>query len=402
MLKKFILVLNCGSSSLKFSVINPKNEKVYLSGIAEKFFLNKPVISWKVHGITKKIHLENNSSHKTAIHYIVKNILNKYPKILSDIFGIGHRIVHGGIKLKKSSIINSKIIQEIKKAVIFAPLHNPANLIGIKEFQKYFPYLKNKNVAVFDTTFHTTIPEKAYLYALPFKLYKKYGIRKYGAHGISYNYITYKTAKILNKSIKNLNIIICHLGNGASVAAIRNGKCVDTSMGVTPLEGLVMGTRSGDIDPAIIFFLYENLNMKIQEIKNLLMHQSGLLGLSEISNDYRYIEKHYIKNVISAKRAINIFCYRLAKYIASYSILMKNGNLDALIFTGGIGENATIIRSLTISQLSSLKLKIDENKNFSIKSKKLGFINKDNTIPIIVITSNEELVIAKETNQLIK
>lgn len=400
MLKKLILVLNCGSSSLKFSIINPNSGYKYLYGIAENLFLSQSVIKWEKNKKKYKYILNCKSSHIDAMIFIKKIILSENSNFLSKIFGIGHRIVHGGEKLKKSTIINSEVIKKIQSASIFAPLHNPNHIIGIQESLKIFPKLAEKNVAVFDTAFHQTMSEEAYLYPIPYNLYKKYGIRRYGAHGINYCYVTEKTANILKKKTNNLNAIICHLGNGSSIAAIKNGICIDTSMGLTPLEGLVMGTRSGDIDPAIIFFLYEILNFNIKEIKNILMKKSGLLGLTETTSDYRYIESNYLNNE-NVKRTLKIICHRLSKYIGAYSILL-DGRLDALVFTGGIGENAVKLREITVSKLEILGFKINLKKNFNIRNGKLGYINEKNTCPILVIPANEELIIAKETARLTK
>ncbi|VFP78488.1 Acetate kinase [Candidatus Erwinia haradaeae] len=398
MSNNLILVLNCGSSSLKFAIIDPSNTNQYLSGFAEFFRLEKTRMTWIIDGLKTEIHLDHGAKHREALIFIVKLIKEKKPELLNQISAIGHRIVHGGPHLTQSTIIDKECIKKIHDASIFAPLHNPAHLIGIQETLKIFPYLSNKNVAVFDTAFHQTMPEASYLYALPYSLYQKYGLRRYGAHGISHSYIAQEAVKFLNKPSSQLNIITCHLGSGGSIAAIRNGRCLDTSMGLTPLEGLVMGTRSGDIDPAIIFFLYEKLNMTIETINTLLTKESGLLGLTEVTSDCRYLEKNY-RNKKNAKRAIDVYCHRLAKYIASYTALM-DGRLDAVIFTGGIGENSCMVRELTLNKLGLLNIKINKKKNRSIYSGKSGFINTKGYLPIIVLPTNEELVIAQETNKL--
>ncbi|VFP87393.1 acetate kinase [Candidatus Erwinia haradaeae] len=398
MSNNLILVLNCGSSSLKFAIIDPTNNKQYLSGLAEFFHSPKTRMRWMMDGVRTQTNLETGSTHREALTFIVKHIKEKKPKLLDQISAIGHRIVHGGPKLTQSIIIDEAGIKEIQNSSIFAPLHIPAHLIGIQEALRIFPFLSKKNVAVFDTTFHQTMPESSYLYALPYQLYQKYGLRRYGAHGISHSYITQEAVKFLNKPSSELNIITCHLGNGGSIAAIRNGRCLDTSMGLTPLEGLVMGTRSGDIDPAIIFFLYDILRMSMDSIKSLLTKQSGLLGLTEVTSDCRYLEENYIYKD-HAKRAMDVYCHRLAKYIASYTTLM-DGHLDAVIFTGGIGENSSMVRQLTLNKLALLNIRIDEDKNRSIYSGKSGYINKKGHLPIIVLPTNEELVIAQETNRL--
>lgn len=399
MSNKLVLVLNCGSSSLKFSIIEPITEKKYLFGIAEGFSISKSNIEWTINNIKKKIVFNNSLSHIKTIQFLIKNILEKNQSILNKIYAVGHRIVHGGEKFTQSVIIDNNVIKGIQNASIFAPLHNPAHLIGIHESMKNLPQLSKKHVAVFDTAFHQTMPKKSYLYGLPYKLYKQHGIRRYGAHGINHFYVMQQTSKFLNKSINELNIITCHLGNGSSIAAIRNGLCVDTSMGLTPLEGLIMGTRSGDLDPSIIFFLYKNLGMNIDNIYQLLNTESGLLGLTEYTNDCRYIEKNYEKKE-KCKNAIDVFCHRLSKYIASYSILMHE-RLDAIIFTGGIGENSSMVRKLSVLKLKILGCELDLQKNNIMRFGKSGFINQDNKTPILVIPANEDLVIAQETKKLI-
>ncbi|XBC45151.1 MAG: acetate/propionate family kinase [Buchnera aphidicola (Schlechtendalia chinensis)] len=263
-----------------------------------------------------------------------------------------------------------------------------------------FSSFKKKNVAVFDTAFHSTIPKTSFIYAIPYTFYNNYGIRKYGAHGISYSYVTNKASKMLNIAVKKLNIIVCHLGNGSSVAAVRNGVCVDTSMGLTPLEGLVMGTRCGDLDPAIVFFMYNKLKMSMKDIENILMKKSGLIGINEISSNFRNLEKNYHSNA-KIKLSIDIFCYRLSKYISSYMPIMGN-KLNGIVFTGGIGENSCLVRTITVSRLSFLNFEISERLNLSIKFLKKGFINVKNSKSILVIPTNEELMIAKETALLVQ
>ncbi|CAL4042616.1 acetate kinase [Buchnera aphidicola] len=399
MSKQLVLILNCGSSSLKFSVIHPYNGKKFLFGMVDSLLTSKSCVTWSNNGIKYKHILNEKIAHKTAINFIIENILKKEKKLFEFIVAIGHRVVHGGKKLRKSVIINNKVIKFIEEAACFAPLHNPANIYGIKTTLNLFPSLSRKNVAVFDTAFHQTMSETAYLYAIPYFFYKNYSIRRYGAHGISHQYITYKTSKILNKSLKSLNIISCHLGNGASVAAICRGVCVDTSMGLTPLEGLVMGTRSGDIDPAIIFFINKQLGINLQDIYKILTMDSGLLGLSGVSSDLRYIEKKYYCDK-NAKRSINIFCHRLAKYISGYTCLME-GRLDAIIFTGGIGENSCLVRELTLSKLIFLGVKMDISRNLTVRSGFYSNINVEGTIPVLVIPSNEDWIIAQETMTVI-
>ncbi len=398
MSSKLVLVLNCGSSSLKFAIIDAVNGEEHISGLAECFHLPEARIKWKMDGKKEEAALGAGAAHSEALKYIVNNILSQKPELSAELVAIGHRIVHGGEKLTKSMLINDAVIQGIKESIPFAPLHNPAHLIGIAEALKSFPKLADKNVAVFDTAFHQTMPEESYLYALPYSLYRDHHIRRYGAHGTSHFYVTQEAAKMLNKPVEEVNLITCHLGNGGSVSAIRNGKCVDTSMGLTPLEGLVMGTRSGDIDPAIIFHLHDALGMSVDQINKLLTKESGLLGLTEVTSDCRYVEDNYTTKE-DAKRAMDVFCHRLAKYIGSYTALM-DGRLDAVVFTGGIGENAAMVRELSLDKLALLGFEIDHERNLAARFGKSGAINKDGTRAALVIPTNEELVIAQDAARL--
>ncbi len=392
------LVLNCGSSSLKFAIIDTATGAEKLSGLAECFNLPEARIKWKINGQKSDAELGSGAAHSHALNFIVNTILADAPELLKNISSIGHRIVHGGEKFTASVVINDDVISEIKKSTSFAPLHNPAGLIGIEESFKAFPHLKAKNVAVFDTAFHQTMPRNAYLYAIPYRLYKEHGIRRYGFHGTSHFFIAQEAANFLNKPVAELNIISCHLGNGGSITAIKNGKSVDTSMGLTPLEGLVMGTRSGDIDPAIIFHCHDALKMDINSINNMLTKESGLLGLTETTPDCRFVEDNYGKKD-EATRAMEVFTYRLAKYIASYSAAL-DGRLDAITFTGGIGENSALVRELTIKRLALLGFEIDVEANLAARFGKSGVITSKNSRPAIVIPTNEELVIARDSAAL--
>lgn len=401
MLNKLILVLNCGSSSFKFSIIDPIKEITYLSGISENFHYLKTIICWKIINLKNKYeNIGKKISYEEIIRFVLLALTDRHYIYMNNVVGIGHRVVHGGKKNLSSVLINNNIYNDIKKSSIFAPLHNPINLLGIKISLKIFPKMKDKNVAVFDTTFHQTIPKYAYLYGIPYYFYSKYFIRRYGAHGINHSYISKKTSFLLKKNIQKLNIISCHLGSGSSVTAIVNGESVDTSMGLTPLEGLIMGTRCGDIDPSIIIYMSTILKIKISEINNILTKYSGVLGINSISSDFKFLEKKYYKNKI-IKLSINMFCYRLAKYIASYIVTMKKNNLDAIVFTGGIGENSVLIRNNTIKKLSFLGFFIDVKKNIKIFDGKIGFINSFNSPAIIVIPANENQVIADDTLKLL-
>ncbi|MDF1894549.1 acetate kinase [Rahnella contaminans] len=398
MSSKLVLVLNCGSSSLKFAIIDAANGEEHISGLAECFHLPEARIKWKMDGGKEEAALGAGAAHSEALKFIVNNILSKKPELSAELVAIGHRIVHGGEKLTKSMLINDAVIEGIKESIPFAPLHNPAHLIGIDEALKSFPKLADKNVAVFDTAFHQTMPEESYLYALPYSLYKDHHIRRYGAHGTSHFYVTQEAAKMLNKTVEEVNLITCHLGNGGSVSAIRNGKCVDTSMGLTPLEGLVMGTRSGDIDPAIIFHLHDSLGMSVDQINKMLTKESGLLGLTGVTSDCRYVEDNYATKA-DAKRAMDVFCHRLAKYIGAYTSLME-GRLDAVVFTGGIGENAAMVRELSLDKLALLGFEVDHERNLAARFGKSGAINKEGTRTALVIPTNEELVIAQDAARL--
>ncbi|BEM54099.1 acetate kinase [Serratia marcescens] len=398
MSSKLVLVLNCGSSSLKFAIIDAVNGDEFLSGLAECFHLPEARIKWKMDGAKHEAALGAGAAHSEALNFIVNTILAQKPELSAQLTAIGHRIVHGGEKFTASAVINDEVLQGIKDSVPFAPLHNPAHLIGIAEALKSFPNLADKNVAVFDTAFHQTMPEESYLYALPYSLYRDHGVRRYGAHGTSHFYVTQEAAKMLNKPVEEVNVITCHLGNGGSVTAVRNGQCVDTSMGLTPLEGLVMGTRSGDIDPAIIFHLHDSLGMSVDQINKMLTKESGLLGLTEVTSDCRYVEDNYDSKA-DAKRAMDVFCHRLAKYVGAYSALME-GRLDAVIFTGGIGENAGMVRELTLNKLGLLGFEIDHDRNIAARFGKSGAITKDGSRLALVIPTNEELVIAQDASRL--
>jgi len=398
MSSKLVLVLNCGSSSLKFAIIDPINGEEQLSGLAECFHLPEARIKWKIDGTKNEAALGSSAAHSEAMAFIVNQILTAKPELAQAISAIGHRIVHGGEKFTKSVIINDEVVEGIKASIPFAPLHNPAGIIGLEEAKKAFPHLNDKHVAVFDTAFHQTMPVEAYLYALPYNLYKEHDIRRYGAHGTSHYYVSQQAAKELNKSIDKLNVITCHLGNGGSVTAVVNGQSVDTSMGLTPLEGLVMGTRSGDIDPAIVFHLHDALGMSVDQINTLLTKEAGILGLTEVTNDCRYVEDNYDTKA-DAKRAMDVYCHRLAKYLAAYCALME-GRLDAIIFTGGIGENSALVRELTLKKLSLIGIKYDHERNLAARFGKSGKITTDDSIPALVIPTNEELVIAQDTSRL--
>ncbi len=394
-MSKLVLVLNCGSSSLKFAVIDAKSGDEHLSGLAECFHLKDARIKWKLDGNKGQADLGAGAAHREALDYIVDKIL---PASLAEqLVAVGHRVVHGGEKYTKSALIDDAVVAGIEECASLAPLHNPAALIGIRAAQSSFKSLPQ--VAVFDTAFHQTMPREAYAYAIPQKLYREHGIRRYGMHGTSHLFVSREAAKALGKDAADTNVISCHLGNGGSVTAIRNGQSVDTSMGLTPLEGLVMGTRSGDLDPAIIFHLVDNLGYTLDEVNNLLNKQSGLLGLSELTSDCRGIEEGYAEGNKGCTLALEVYCYRLAKYVASYTVPLKR--VDAIIFTGGIGENSSLIREKVLEHLAIFGYEVDEEKNLAARFGNEGVITKAGSPVAMVIPTNEEFVIASDALNLI-
>lgn len=395
-MSKLVLVLNCGSSSLKFAVVDAENGTEHLSGLAECLHLPEARIKWKLDG-KHEAQLGNGAAHEEALAFMVETILASKPELAENLAAIGHRVVHGGEQFTQSVLIDDAVIKGIEDAATFAPLHNPAHIVGIQAAKKAFPHLKN--VAVFDTAFHQTMPEQAYLYALPYHLYTEHGIRRYGMHGTSHLFIAREAAERLGKPVNELNIINCHLGNGASVCAIKNGQSVDTSMGLTPLEGLVMGTRCGEIDPAIIFHLHDALGYSVDQINTMLTKESGLLGLTQVTSDCRFVEDNYGQKE-EATRAMDVFCHRLAKYVAGYTASL-DGRLDAIVFTGGIGENSAPIREMVLNRLAIFGINVDSEANLKARFGGQGVITTaDSRVPAMVISTNEELVIAEDTARL--
>lgn len=398
MSNNLVLVLNCGSSSLKFAIIDAASGEDYISGLAECFGLEDSRIKWKANGEKQQAELGAFTAHREAVEFIVDKILGAHPELASQLQAIGHRVVHGGEKYTRSVVIDETVLQGIEECASLAPLHNPAHLIGIRAAMASFPELPQ--VAVFDTAFHQTMPEHAYIYALPYKLYREHGIRRYGMHGTSHLFVSREAAKVLNKDLADTNVITAHLGNGASVSAVKGGKCMDTSMGLTPLEGLVMGTRSGDVDPSVVYHLVHQLGYTIEEVDNMLNKQSGLLGISELTNDCRGIEEGYAEGHKGATLALEIFCYRLAKYIASYTVAL--GRLDAVVFTGGIGENSDLIREKVLNLLPMFNFNVDSERNQAARFGKGGVITSDDSTVAVVIPTNEEWVIAEDAIALTK
>jgi acetate kinase len=392
-----VLVLNCGSSSLKFAIIDAINGHEIIAGLAERLGATTPSIKYKYNGAKTIINLKANQAHAQAIDTLVKLI--KDHNLDEHLIAVGHRVVHGGEHFTQSVLIDEKVIASITEAATLAPLHGHANLLGISSAQTSFKRLPQ--IAVFDTAFHQTMDEVAYLYALPYKLYTDFGVRRYGFHGTSHFYVAEQTATLLNHPLEQSNFISAHLGNGCSVCAIKNGKSVDTSMGLTPLEGLIMGTRSGDIDPGLFNFLTTQLDYSAQQIDNLLNQKSGLLGVSGLSNDCRTIEEAAVTGNKRAILALEMFCYRLSKQIAAYMVPLQR--LDAIIFTGGIGENSDLIREKVISQLAFLGVDCNKDANLAARFGKKGVISGANAhVKAVVMPTNEEWVIANDAAHIVK
>ena len=396
-----ILVINCGSSSLKFQLIDSETEKCIAKGLCERIGIEGSQITYTPDGGEKEKTVTPMPDHTEAIRLVLEALTNEKTgvvKSLDEIGAVGHRIVHGGEKFAASTIITDEVMKAIEECNDLAPLHNPANLIGINACKKLMP--TTPMVAVFDTAFHQTMPEEAYMYGLPYEYYEKYKIRRYGFHGTSHSYVSRKAAEVLGKKYEDLKIIVCHLGNGASVSAVKNGKCVDTSMGLTPLEGLIMGTRSGDIDPAIMEFIAHKEGKNIDEIMTVLNKKSGVYGLSNnLSSDFRDLEDGYNRGDEHCIRTMNTYCYRVAKYIGSYVAAM-NG-VDVICFTAGIGENAPLVRSLVCEHLGFLGVSIDEDANHK-RGEEIAISTPDSKTIVMAIPTNEELAIARETVSLVK
>ena len=395
-----ILVINCGSSSLKFQLINAESEEVLAKGLCERIGIDGR-LTYQPAGGEKEISEKAMPTHTEAIQFVIDALTNEKTgvvKSLSEIGAVGHRIVHGGEKFASSVVITEEVKKAVEECNDLAPLHNPANLIGVEACEKLMP--GTPMVAVFDTAFHQTMPEKAYMYGLPYEYYEKYKVRRYGFHGTSHSYVSKKAAEVMGKAYDEVKTIVCHLGNGASVSAVLNGKSVDTSMGLTPLEGLVMGTRSGDIDPAIMEFIAQKENLDIEGIMNVLNKKSGVFGLSgEISSDFRDLTGAMAEGDKKAKIALEVFAYRVAKYIGAYAAAM-NG-VDDIVFTAGIGENAPIVRSKVLAYLGYLGITVDEEANGK-RGDDIVISTPDSKVTVCVIPTNEELAIARETVALVK
>ena len=395
-----ILVINCGSSSLKYQLIDMETEELMAKGLVERIGIEGSRIKHETIGKEKKTIETPMQDHKRALELVMESLTNEEYgaiKSLDEIDAVGHRVVHGGEDFAQSVIIDEKVLKGIEDNVEIAPLHNPPNIMGIKACQRLLPNVKQ--VAVFDTAFHQTMPAESYIYALPYEYYEKYKIRRFGFHGTSHKYITNRAAEMLGKDVNEVNLITCHLGNGSSICAVKNGRSIDTSMGFTPLEGLAMGTRCGDLDPAILPFLMEKENLSTDEINTLINKKSGVLGISGVSSDFRDIEAARDEGNKRAKLALDIFEKRVRGYIGSY--MTELDHVDAIVFTAGVGENSIEMRESIVNGLKSLGIKIDTERN-NVRGEDKLISADDSSIKIFVIPTNEELMIARDTKALVE
>ncbi|MBS4935274.1 MAG: acetate/propionate family kinase [Coprococcus sp.] len=393
-----VLVINCGSSSLKFQLINSESEAVLAKGLCERIGIDGR-LTYQPAGGEKNVSEKAMPTHTEAIQFVIDALTDAdtgVVKSLDEIGAVGHRVVHGGEKFAKSVVVTPEVKAAIAECNDLAPLHNPANLIGIEACESLMP--GTPQVVVFDTAFHQTMPEKAYMYGLPYEYYEKYKVRRYGFHGTSHSFVSKRVAEIVGKSYNATKTIVCHLGNGASVSAVLNGESVDTSMGLTPLEGLVMGTRSGDIDPAIMEFIAKKENLDIAGIMNVLNKKSGVEGVSGVSSDFRDLEAAAKAGNKRAELAIDVFAYRVAKYVGAYTAAM-NG-VDNIVFTAGIGENCALVRTKVCSYLGYLGITIDEEANGK-RGEEIVISTPDSKVKVLVVPTNEELAIARETVALV-
>lgn len=394
-----VLVINCGSSSLKYQLINMENESVLAKGLVERIGIEGSILTQKVEGRDKYIIQQPMKDHKDAIKLVLNALVDKVNGVINDmseISAVGHRVVHGGEKYANSVLIDDVVMKSLEECVKLAPLHNPPNIIGINACKELMP--STPMVAVFDTAFHQTMPEEAYMYALPYDYYTDYGIRKYGFHGTSHKYVASKAAEAMGKDIKDLNIITCHLGNGSSVTAIKGGVSIDTSMGFTPLEGLAMGTRSGNIDPAIVSFLVKELNVSVEEVSDILNKKSGVLGISGVSSDFRDIEDAAAEGNKRAQLALDLFNYKVKQYVGAYAATL--GGVDCIVFTAGLGENSPETREAICHGLEFLGAKLDTAKN-KVRGKLTQINTDDSKVCIFTIPTDEEMMIAKDTMEIV-
>ena len=393
-----VLVINCGSSSLKYQLIDSRSEEVLAAGLCERIGIDGRMTHTPSSGNTV-VKNDPLPDHGAAIQAVLSALRDKAHGVISslgEIGAVGHRLVHGGEKFAASVIINDEVIAEVEACNDLAPLHNPANLIGVRACRQIMPDVPM--VGVFDTAFHQTMPPKAYLYGIPHQYYQEHKVRRYGFHGTSHNYVSQRVHHLAELDPDNSRVIVCHLGNGASVTAVKNGKSVDTSMGLTPLEGLIMGTRSGDLDPGVIEYIAKKEHLTLEEVLKVLNKESGVLGLSGVSSDFRDLAEAMEQGNEQAAVAVEAFCYRVAKHIGAYTAAL-NG-VDAIVFTAGIGENAAHIRSMICDYLGFLGITIDEEKN-AVRGKETEISTPDSKVSVFVIPTNEELAIARETAALL-
>lgn len=396
-----ILVLNCGSSSIKYALYNMDDKSVMTSGGAERVGLDEAFVKVKMPDGTKKKVMHDIPEHTEGVKFIFSLLTDPeigVIKSLDEIDAVGHRMVHGGEKFNKSVVLNDEVLKTFEACIDLAPLHNPANLKGVKAVSELMPGLPQ--VGVFDTAFHQTMPAHSYLYAIPYDLYEKYGVRRYGFHGTSHRYVSQRVCEFLGVDYNTKRIITCHIGNGGSVAAVENGKCVDTSMGLTPLEGLMMGTRSGDIDGGAITFLEKKLGLDADGMSNLLNKKSGVLGITGISSDMREIDDAIAAGNKRAKLALDMYNYRIKKYVGAYAAAM--GGCDIIVFTAGVGENQSEMREAVCENMEYMGVKIDKEKNKGIRGVEAVISAPDSKVTVCVIPTDEELMIATDTMNLLK
>ena len=395
-----ILVINAGSSSLKYQLYDMTDESVLAKGLVERIGMDSSILTHEPTGGQEISEVSEILEHTTAIRKVIDKLVDPEVgviKSIEEIDAVGHRVVHGGESFSQSSIVTPEAKSEIRRLFDLAPLHNPAHMSGIVAVEKNMPTVPQ--VVVFDTAFHQTMPEKAYLYAIPRVLYKKHKVRRYGFHGTSHDYVSAKAAEFLGRDIKDLKIITCHIGNGGSLTAVQGGISVDTSMGMTPLEGLMMGTRSGDLDPAVVPFVMNKEDLTVNEVNSMLNKHSGLLAISGVSSDMREIIDGMQKNEPNSTLAFEMYEYRIRKYIGSYAAAM-NG-VDVLVFTAGVGENASVLRERLLEQLTFLGIELDKEANL-VRSKEPRFISTtDSKVKVLVVPTNEELMIARDTHRLV-
>ena len=393
-----ILVINCGSSSLKYQLFDMDNEEVLVKGLVERIGIDGSRLKQEK-GDDEYIIEEDMKDHTEAVKHVFDAITDKENGVISDlseIDAVGHRFVHGGEKITKSVVIDDEVKEAVKEYSKFAPLHNPANMMGLEACEKLLPNVKN--VAVFDTAFHQSMPEENFLYGIDYKYYEDEAVRKYGFHGTSHDFITQKTAKVLEKDQKDLNMISCHLGNGSSICAVKEGKSFDTTMGLTPLEGLVMGTRSGDLDPTVVTFLMNEYGYDTKKMDNVLNKESGVLGVSGVSSDFRDLENAANDGNKRADIALKMFANRAKRYVAGY--MAEIGKTDAIVFTGGIGENSATMRADIMKGFEQFGIKIDPEKN-NVRGGCHLISADDSKVKVFVIATNEELMIARDTKKLV-